>query len=383
MKPKLLIVAVLVLFFCSAAQAEQHRATHLGNPATRFAPPLNVPDDLRSRFRDEKLLPDIASVLHQWGWPGNLNDLRSAALTNEITEVKIPAGTVMPFMSSREEGKPICLRNVTWAGAEPISAYSFTFSSRDHRYRCVTPKPCSNFFIVDLGPEPKPVLALDCSVPDNMPVGRPVQVCLTLRNTGDALESRSVITLSIPETSTLTRLTEGGVVAKGFVTWQVERLAPNSAKKFCGVFTTRQTSPLSFKSRATGTIAKPVETACDTTVFGIPAILLEKADEPDPVSIGSTTTYTVKVTNQGTADDLNVQVVVTVAPELVPESCSEGSIVGQTVTLPLVPKLESKETVSYSIVARGVSPGDGHTKFVLSSEALKSPIIAEESTTVY
>ena len=61
----------------------------------------------------------------------------------------------MPFMSSREAGKAICLRNVTWAGKEPIHAYAFTFASNGRLYRCITPKPCSNFFVVDLGPEPK------------------------------------------------------------------------------------------------------------------------------------------------------------------------------------------------------------------------------------
>ena len=123
--------------------------------------------------------------------------------------------------------------------------------------------------------------------------------------------------------------------------------------------------------------------ACETEVFGIAAILLEKADDPDPVAVGDTTTYTVKVTNQGTADDANVQIVVTIAPELAPTSSAEGTIEGQTVTLPLIPKLAAKDSVTYKIVAKGVNAGDGHTKFTLSSDVLKSPISAEESTTVY
>lgn len=383
MKLKLSVVALPVVLACASIYAEQHRATHLGAPATRFAPPLNAPDDLRSRFRDENLRPDIASILAQWGWTGNLDDLRFAALTNEITEIKIPTGTVMPFMSSREGGRPICLRNVTWAGKEPISAYTFTFSSRDHRYRCVTPRPCSNFFLEDLGPEPKPVLALDCSVPGQIPVGRPLEVCLTLQNTGNRAETKSTVVLPIPKGTTLTRATEGGVTTSDSVTWQFADLAPNSRKQFCAVFDMGQIGPVSFSPTASGSLAKPVQTSCESKVFGIPALLLEKADEPDPVSVDSTTTYTVKVTNQGTADDLNVQVVVTVAPELMPINTSDGKIDGQTVTLPLVPRLMPRQAISYSIVAKGVGPGDGHTRFVLSSDSLKSSIFAEESTTVY
>ncbi len=59
--------------------AESHRATHLGYPATRFAPPLATPDDLRARFSDPKLQSDMAIVLDLWGWQGHTNDLFTAA----------------------------------------------------------------------------------------------------------------------------------------------------------------------------------------------------------------------------------------------------------------------------------------------------------------
>ena len=114
------------------------------------------------------------------------------------------------------------------------------------------------------------------------------------------------------------------------------------------------------------------------------AILLEKADDPDPVGIGETTTYTVKITNQGSADDNNVKMVVTIAPELTPVSATgNGAISGQTVTFPAVPKLAPKEAVTYKIVAKGAKAGDGRTRFELNSDMLTSPVIAEESTHVY
>jgi hypothetical protein len=39
--------------------------------------------------------------------------------------------------------------------------------------------------------------------------------------------------------------------------------------------------------------------------------------------------------------------------------------------------------VSYKIVAKGVKAGDGRTKFTLTSDMLKTPVSAEESTHVY
>jgi len=192
-----------------------------------------------------------------------------------------------------------------------------------------------------------------------------------------------VATLALPENVVVTATTDGGSVTNNSVTWPLPSLSPDSTKQVCTLLKTVQTGPLTFNSSAASENVSLVQSSCATTVIGIPAILLEKADDPDPVSIGDTTTYTVKVTNQGTADDSNVQVVVAIAPQLAPVSSSAGTIDGQTVTLPVVPQLAAKQAVTYKIIAKGVTAGDGHTKFILSSDMLKTPISAEESTTVY
>lgn len=101
----------------SAALSAPHRATHLGNPATRFAPPLQKPEDLRRLLTaDEALRADVASVLRQAGWRGSLEDLRRAAAIAPIEAVRLPKGTRMPFMSTRRNGKAIALIDVIWEG---------------------------------------------------------------------------------------------------------------------------------------------------------------------------------------------------------------------------------------------------------------------------
>lgn len=220
-------------------------------------------------------------------------------------------------------------------------------------------------------------------MPGKVILGRTVPVCLTLLNTGNLPEPQATISLPVPAGTALTATTDGGTPTNNFVVWEISDLPVNTAKQVCAVFRTLKTDTLTFASTASSAAVAPVQSSCETVVVGIPAILLQKADDPDPVSIGDTTTYSVKVTNQGTADDSNVQIVVTIAPELVPVSSAEGVIDGQTVTLPLTPKLAPKAAVSYQIIAKGVSAGVGLTKFTLSSDMLKSPISAEESTTVY
>ena len=55
---------LLLTAFPAAAQTEHHRATRLGNPATRFAKPMKKPDDLRVMLRAEKMKADIAAILN-------------------------------------------------------------------------------------------------------------------------------------------------------------------------------------------------------------------------------------------------------------------------------------------------------------------------------
>ena len=65
--------------------------------------------------------------------------------------MQVAPGTRLPFMASRLNKKPHALMDVLWAGRKPIDAFAFEFSSNCVRYRLVTPKACSNFWIEDLG----------------------------------------------------------------------------------------------------------------------------------------------------------------------------------------------------------------------------------------
>ncbi len=93
-----LLLLSLAFFLVTGVARAEHRATRLGNPAFRFAPPLRTPDDLRERFRNEKLKPDFAEILRQWGWTGDVADLHAAAQRAEIADIRLPVGTRMPLL---------------------------------------------------------------------------------------------------------------------------------------------------------------------------------------------------------------------------------------------------------------------------------------------
>ena len=179
--PILLVLLVgLIVFFDTPVQAE-HRATRLGYPSTRFAYPLTTPEDLRERFRNPKLVPDIEWVMKDWGWKGDTADLFKASQTAPIVPWEIPIEGRMPFMTTRRNGKPVVLRDVVWVGEKPVPAFAFEFISNGRRYRCITPKACSNFFVEDLGPY-KTSLRLTKSAPQEASVCEPFEVVVTVVN---------------------------------------------------------------------------------------------------------------------------------------------------------------------------------------------------------
>ncbi len=178
------LATLLALGASAVLQAQQHRATHLGHPSTRFAPPLAHEAELRRLFTLDRYQADVEAILRLAQWPGDVHDLRRAAAEAPVVEWPMPPGTRMPFMAARKDGNPRVLRDVLWAGKEPAPAFAFEFTSRGRRWRCVTPKACSNFYLEDLGPAPRAGLRVTLTVPAEVSRCEPFVALAALFNTG-------------------------------------------------------------------------------------------------------------------------------------------------------------------------------------------------------
>lgn len=482
----------LLLMLSTAAHAREHRATRLGHPATRFAPPIESKEELRSRFRDPNLKPDFAIILQQVNWPGDVEDIHRAAATVEVTEIRLPVGTRMPFMSSRENGHPVALIDVVWSGNEPVGAYEFFFSSRGRRYRCVTPKPCSNFYVEDLGSEPPrielkktapaeaslcdpidmsilvhntgtvpvtqvhlidafpaglklrdgrttldmdagalqpgearelrfsvfasaagtyvnegravtaegaiatattttvvraPALTLECGARAIVLLGRPIELCLTVKNTGDAPEPHPSITLPIPPGSTLVSITEGGMSSAGAIQWELSALAPGESRNVCAVFgPTPQPGSLDFAPSVRGTCAPPASVICTIAVRGVPGILLEVVDLVDPVEVNQEVEYVITATNQGSIAATNLRMVCLLPPAQEFVSATGATVAetrDHTVRFAPLPSLGPKETATWRVKIRAVEVADSRFQTELTTDQFDRPIIEVESTHQY
>ncbi len=257
----------LVLSTAAPAQTEPHRATRLGNPATRFADPLKSPEDLRRTLTREALREDVREVARMSGYLGDMEDFRKAAESAPIKEISIPPNTLLPAMSTRRKGKVDLLRNVLWAGKKPIEAYEFSFISGERRYRVVTPKSCSNFWVEEQQPPPRPALALSCDAPAETAGNALVEVCCTLRNVGELAEPQANLALPYP-TGAKVRCVSGGpdVTDPARLTWKFEPLGPGEQRVVCANFLPTQAGDLTVTASATAQRAAGVTASSSTRV---------------------------------------------------------------------------------------------------------------------
>jgi len=178
---------------------------------------------------------------------------------------------------------------------------------------------------------------------------------------------------------------EGGTVSGNKAVWTIASLGPGAVQTLTVTLTsTVPGSHCNNVSAAVGSLARQAE-AC-TLWKGYPAILIEVVDTDDPLQIGEETTYLIRVTNQGSADDNNIQIVAQFPKEVTPLSAAgdtAGTVAGDKVTFEPYKTLAPKQAITWQIRAKGSVVGDGRIKVHLTSAVLKSPVLEEESTHVY
>jgi uncharacterized repeat protein (TIGR01451 family) len=364
-------------------QAQQHRAVHLGHPLTRFAPPLQTPEDLRRVFLQGKLQQDIDAIARMSGYRGDMEDFRRAVASAPINVIRIPPGTRLPAMSTRRHGRPVLLFDVLWAGKAPFEAYEFFFNSLGRRYRVVVPKPCSNFWLEE---QPLPHLSLSCKAPEEAILGRPFTVCNRVENSGTGTEGNAVLSLAIPADMVFMSGTAGANPEAERVNWLLQDVAPGAVQERCATFSPRQRGLFAFSAALAGDLSPSTGQQCQTHVHGIPAVLLEVVDLKDPVMVGGEVTYEIRVRNQGTEPITRIQLAGTLEDS---QRFLSGS--GATEVLgadnffnprPLE-RLEPQQEARWRIIVRAEKAGDTRFRVELRADQFERPVLETEATMQY
>jgi uncharacterized repeat protein (TIGR01451 family) len=170
------------------------------------------------------------------------------------------------------------------------------------------------------------------------------------------------------------------------VHWRLEELPTNVTGKVELVTLPVEPGQQSIKLRGSAQRGLNVEKEQPILIEGIAAILFQVADLNNPIEVGGETTYEVHVVNQGSKAASNLQLTVTLPPELQPlaaEGPTRYAVAGNRITFDGLARLAPKADTTYRIRAKGLRPGDLRARFQLTTDEMQTPVTKEESTRVY
>ncbi len=217
-------------------------------------------------------------------------------------------------------------------------------------------------------------------------LGKNANYKITVSNIGDTTLNNVRVTDQAPANAAIADA-PGALVSGSQATWTVGSLDAGKSQSF----------DIALRASAAGvTVNRAVATAdgglndsseAETLWRGFAAVLVEMVDDPDPLLIGETTTYTLRVTNQGTAPDKNIKVVIKFPSQIIPVSVggiTEGVIQGNQVNFSVLPSIGPKQVATWTVRAKATVVGDARIQAEVTTELLKSqPVTEVEATQVY
>jgi uncharacterized repeat protein (TIGR01451 family) len=209
---------------------------------------------------------------------------------------------------------------------------------------------------------------------------------ITATNPGTAPLSHVTITNPLPPQTTFVSASNNGVLAGTEVKWEFGPLAPGESRTVDLVLRAQTEGEIT--NRATGAAEYGLAAEAEARIMfvGVSAILLELIEANDPVEVGTETSYTIVIKNQGSTPVTDIRMVAQVPKQMEVVRVtgpSDNKLEGGAIVFAsflLKPAAEAR----YTVFVKTKTPGEARFKVDLNAAELTSgPIHEEESTTIY
>lgn len=220
--------------------------------------------------------------------------------------------------------------------------------------------------------------------PTNLYIGRDATYTITVKNSGNGVARNTVVDDALPAGTTFKSATEGGALSGGGVKWNLGDLAAGASKTMTVTLGSGSVTEIRNAATVTSVCCANATATAVTAVDGVPAIVVELVDNPDPIEVGGETVFTIRITNQGNKADSNVKAVFKLAPGLTFVSGNGDTAVSaaaDSITLGTVGTLAPKQTVTWTVRAKSnAANGDSRSTLSVTSAYFTKAIDEEEST---
>ncbi|MBN2316644.1 MAG: DUF11 domain-containing protein [Sedimentisphaerales bacterium] len=232
----------------------------------------------------------------------------------------------------------------------------------------------------------QPVLSVSKEGPQRQYLGRSVTYEITVANLGDGPAQNTVLEDALPTGVASIVASEGGAISDSKATWQLGTIPPNYYKKVSITYSAQEIGELSSIATATAYCASKVTANAQTSVVGVPAILLEVVDVGDPIEVGGQGTYIITATNQGSTAGTNIQVVCEIEDRVKCVSVSgatSGTVEGNKITFAPLPSLAPRTKAIWQVVTQAEKAGDVLFKVSMTTGEFSRAVEETESTNLY
>jgi uncharacterized repeat protein (TIGR01451 family) len=235
-------------------------------------------------------------------------------------------------------------------------------------------------------------------------VNRPAEYLITVRNTGTVPATNVIVKSAVPEGAEFVEASRGGrlgemkkrynsqaqrdVVSRDCI-WMLGTLMAQEKQTVRLVLRTAYVNGLHQWARVDADRGVTARGECYTSFSaGGSSVHVEIDTSANPVEVGGTCVYTVRLLNQGGDPANKVALTIELPAQMQFVKVQKKPIDfaanerGQIIFQPLV-ALASGATAEYVIEVQAVKPGDARFRALLTTETLTKPLVTEESTRVY
>jgi uncharacterized repeat protein (TIGR01451 family) len=233
-----------------------------------------------------------------------------------------------------------------------------------------------------------PALQVELKGPKKRYLERPATYEVSVSNPGTAAAQNVELTTYLPAGMKFMSANNAGTYdpQSHSVSWGLDELPANQSGsvEVVAMPVTQGEQQVRVQGKANRGLADEAQQSVD--VEGVAAVLFTVADRSDPVELGGQTTYDIVVTNQGSKDAENVQIVALLPPGMKPlsaESSVRHSLEADRVVFAPLPRLAPKQEITYQVTVQAARKGDQRIRIQLLTDDMQTPVTKEESTKVY
>lgn len=231
----------------------------------------------------------------------------------------------------------------------------------------------------------EPSLALRVDAPGEQYIDRIATIAVTVENTSDDPAIETVVAWDPPQNAQRFSVSSGEIEHNGNE-FRIGRLEGGESRRFEISFEGTEPGTINSTFVAEAYCAEPAQKSVEMKVKGIEAVRLEAYDLTDPVPVGETTTYEIKVQNQGSAKSVNV-ILTAELPEQLEFVSAEGDTPvqsdGRGLTFGRIAELPPGDVATWRVLVRASEAGKVRMRVELQTDATKSPVFEVEPTTLY